>query len=233
MLNDAPGKQRIADQLAGHLHAVSQRRRRRLDDPMPADFTRLKAWQADRLAATHADLLADPRYRPAARFFLEELYGTHDFTVRDAEVARILPTLVSVLPVPALTVLTEAVKLDDLSESLDDDMVKALRRLDRPGAVDTATYRQAYAICGRRSDRERQIMLVGKVGAELDRITRKPLLATTLSLMRRPAQAAGLGDLHRFLDAGFRAFRHMKGSAEFLEAITQRETAFMASTMPG
>ncbi len=36
----------------------------------------LQRWQSARLARTYADLLASPRYRPAAAFFLDELYGS-------------------------------------------------------------------------------------------------------------------------------------------------------------
>ena len=39
-------------------------------------------------ARTHADLLASERYHDAARFFLEDLYGTKDFSACDARVRR-------------------------------------------------------------------------------------------------------------------------------------------------
>ena len=51
---------------------------------------RLREWQAARLAQTHGDLLASPRYAQAATFFLSDLYGEKDFSERDAEVERIL-----------------------------------------------------------------------------------------------------------------------------------------------
>jgi hypothetical protein len=58
----------------------------------------LRAWQARRLAFTHADLLATPRYRDATRFFLDELYGVKDFSQRDAELARVVGILAAELP---------------------------------------------------------------------------------------------------------------------------------------
>ena len=83
------------------------------------DYPRLKEWQAARLARTYADLLASPRYRPAAAFFLSDLYGPKDFRTRDEELARVVPIMVHVLPARALLTLLEAVKMDTLSESLD------------------------------------------------------------------------------------------------------------------
>ena len=84
---------------------------------------KLRNWQAKRLAATHADLLASSRYMAAATFFLNE-----DLSERDAEVEKIFPLLTSVLPVSALRALVMALEVDALSERFDAAMVKALGR---------------------------------------------------------------------------------------------------------
>jgi hypothetical protein len=47
--------------------------------------------------------------------------------------------------------------------------------------------------------------------------------------MRRPAQAAGLGELQRFLESGFDTFGAMKGAAEFLDTVRDREQALSAA----
>ena len=54
---------------------------------------RLRAWQAARFERTYADLMASDRYRPAAEYFLSDLYGPKDFSERDDELARLLPVL--------------------------------------------------------------------------------------------------------------------------------------------
>ena len=61
------------------------------------------------------------------------------------------------------------------------------------------------------------------VGESLDKLTRKPLLRQTLKLMRGPAQMAGLGALQAFLESGFDTFRAMRGAADFLSTVRQRE----------
>ena len=197
----------------------------------------LRKWQAARLARTHAALLAHPRHSPAARFFLEELYGPRDHRQRDRDVARIVPKLVKVLPERAVLTLVDALRLDALSESLDAAMVASLRKAGRvdPGgqllALDDAAYAVAYRAvageAGRASDRRRQIELVGEIGHSLDRVTRLPLIASALRLMRAPAEKAGLADLHRFLQGGFEAFRALKGADQFLRCIAEGETAVM------
>jgi hypothetical protein len=197
------------------------------DSGHAADHDALRRWQSARLAESYADLLADARYAPAARFFLTELYGPQDFSARDAEVARVLPTLVATLPAKALAALVEALRMDALSESLDADMVRQLRAAGRAQSIDTAAYAAAYRACGRLEDRQTQIDLVQQIGHTLERLTRKPLLATTLKLMRRPAELAGLGQLHRFLHEGFEAFRRMGDAERFLATVRDRETALM------
>src|SRR5574340_1383753 len=47
----------------------------------------LKDYQSRSFARTYADLLVHPRYGAAARFFLQELYGPHEFADRDAQFA--------------------------------------------------------------------------------------------------------------------------------------------------
>ena len=93
------------------------------------------------------------------------------------------------------------------------------------------------AVVGRREDRARQLGSVLEVGRELDRLTRMPGLRLTLSLMRRPAQAAGLSSLQGFLESGFDTFARMSGKGEgarsFLALIQTRETALMDALFSG
>jgi hypothetical protein len=222
-----PDKQTLGDALRRHLGEASRLRIARAAPADAVDHLALKAWQSARLARTYRDLLDNPRYHAAAGFFLEELYGTHDFTTRDTELARVIPTLVSALPARALATLVDAVRMDALSESLDAEMVAQLRLAGRASDIDEAAYAEAYRASGRRSDRELQIELVGRIGATLDRLTHMPLLGTTLRLMKKPAELAGLGRLHQFLQQGFDAFHGMRGAKEFLATVCERETALM------
>jgi hypothetical protein len=227
-------KETIGRELAACIAEAQALRVARVRDPDPDDFPRLKEWQAGRLAGSYADLLASPRHNPAAEFFtpaaeffLSDLYGPKDFRSRDEELARVVPIMVHVLPAKALMTLLEAVKMDTLSESLDTAMVLALRKLGKSKVIDWPAYVAAYRTCGRRKDREQQIILIDKIGKTLDRLTRMPLIHFSLKLMNGPAHLAGLGDLHSFLQRGFDAFSYMKGADEFLAIVTERETALM------
>jgi len=227
----------IAEQLRTHLRRAAALRNVVNADPDDAqDRLYLRAFQAQRLARTHADLLASPRYGPAASFFLTDLYGPKDFSARDAEVERILPTLVATLPGAGVQTLALAIEVDALSEELDAAMVIALRadaKLASLAQLRDDRYAAAYRRCGRRKVRERQLVLIHEVGMALAALAHKPLVHTALRLMRTPAKLAGLGELQRFLETGFDAFRHMGHADEFLQHIVTRETAILQRLYAG
>ena len=208
--------------LAAAADAVHGRRRQRL-----------REWQAARLAKTHADLLASPRYVRAATFFLSDLYGPKDFSERDAEVERILPLMTSMLPVSGLRTLLLAVEVDALSERFDAAMVTELgSRLDAPTLSDEA-YAEAYRAVGDRAGRTTQIRLIGETGEALEALARKPFVRGALKMMHGPAYLAGLGELHAFLERGLEAFRSMTNASEFIDTIVDRERAVAAAIFSG
>lgn len=198
-----------------------------------ADRARLRAFLAERLAQTYADLLASPRYGPAAEFFLSDLYGAKDRAERDETVNNVVPILARMLPAGAVHALAIAIRLDALSEELDVAMVQALRKEGGLDGLDAARYARAWQRCGRHGEREQQIGLIGEVGQVLDRLTKMTTVGVALRLMRGPAHAAGFGGVQDFLERGFRAFSHMGDAAEFLATVRARETAIAKRLFAG
>jgi hypothetical protein len=223
------GKQEIAAALRSALKEVmDERRKSRADVEASCACTALKSFQARRMAATHADLLGAPDTAAAARFFLDDLYGAHDMTQRDADIERIVPTMERLLPEAALHTIAEAIMLDALSEKLDGAMARRLGV-----EFDEAAYASAYSEVSSRADRERQLALVHSVGMSLCELVRVPLIGMTLKMMGGPARLAGLGELHEFLLRGFSAFKSMKAPRLFVETTTARETRIMENLFAG
>jgi hypothetical protein len=195
----------------------------------------LRAWQAGRLAFTHADLLDSARYRAATRFFLDELYGAKDFSQRDAELTRVIPALVRFMPNAALETIADAVELDALSERLDLAMAEAIVAdpAVRGRPIDDEAYARAFRVAGSRTDRERQIELVEHIGRSLDRLVKHPLIGGLLGAMETPARLAGLMEMHRFLVSGFAAFKAMRGADHFIRTISDREAELMRRIYAG
>ncbi|HQQ70494.1 MAG TPA: hypothetical protein PLL92_09315 [Alicycliphilus sp.] len=226
----------IGEQILACLTEVAAQRARRGADASLASAVRaVKGYQHARFQHTYADMLAHQRYGAAAQFFLDDLYGPGDFTSRDEQFARIVPGLVRMFPREIVTTVLSLGQLHALSERLDTEMGVALLAAspEAAGPVDGARYGLLWRSVGQAHERERQIVLMLRVGQALDGYTRNTLLRHSLRLMRGPAQAAGLGALQNFLERGFDTFRAMRGSEEFLAVIATRERALASLLFSG
>ena len=205
---------------------VSRERDRRRSDPaLDRRVQAVKSFQHARLQKTYEDLLNHPRFDKAARFFLDDLYGPRDFTRRDEQFARVIPTLVRLFPKRLVETVTCLIELHALTECFDTEMALQCD----VEIADAQSYKAAWQRTGRENDRVRQVDLTILIGRALDSYTKSPILRHSLRAMRRPARVAGLGDLQAFLEAGFDTFGAMGGAEEFLSTIERREKELIRS----
>lgn len=203
---------------------IIARDRRRLASVQAVQF-----WQSQRLHRTYADYAAVPRYRDAIEFFLQDLYGPHDFARRDRDLRRVLYQWEQLLPQRALEALVHALELEALSQSLDVATANTLGEVTlRP-----ESYALAYRRTGRREDRQRQIWLTLAAGRALDSLIETPALGIALRTARLPARVLGVATLQAFLERGYKAFKRMGGASDLLGAIQQRETTIMHRLFAG
>lgn len=194
----------------------------------------LQRWQAQRLARSFSVFLRDPVQRPAALFFLSDLYGDHDFRQRDADIARVLPMMQRLLPQAVLRTVADAIALGGLSHALDLRMAQALETLAPPTrGLDEALYVRAYRQVGYPRLRACQIQLIDAVGQGLDDALHMPGVVRLLRLSRVPARAAGLGELQSFLERGFEAFAALGDARRFLDEIREAELDVMRRLFAG
>jgi hypothetical protein len=208
---------KLADALG---RVIALRAELETDEQHKKRWLALKQWQIKRLRATYADLLATDRYRAAAEFFLEELYGARDVDRRDAEAQKVAPKLASLLPARAVNALLLAVQLEEMAEQFDIEMA---RIIELP--VTEKNYAEVYRATGSQAERVRQIELAERIGKALEKLAKVPMLSTMLHMMKAPAAMWGLSHLHRFLQRGFDAFVGMRGAREFLQTTNRRELA--------
>ena len=218
--------------LVRELTRVQRLHEERAGNPILAGaLERLADWQARRLRMTYADLAVDPRYSAAIQFFQNDLYGAADYSRRDADLARVVPLLVRVLPEAVIMTTAAAMELNGLSQELDRVLLARLPRAD--GYFTVAEYCKAYRRAGNYPLRHRQIKLIVDIGTALDRLVGKALVRTALAMMRQPARLAGMGALQDFLERGFAAFRDMGGATTFLATIEERETQILETIADG
>jgi len=184
----------------------------------------LRAWQTQRLARTYADFLAKDRYAPACRFFLEDIYAPQDFSQRNADILRIHDFMMRFIPPRALKTLTLAIELNNLTEALDEKLLRVL--VDEVGVSDSISetqYAAAYRLCDNYTDRLQQIEMIVTIGEGLEKLVRRRVIGWTLRLARAPAHRGGWHELQDFLERGYKAFRHMGRAHPFLNAVRSRE----------
>lgn len=194
----------------------------------------LRRWQSARLARTHSDLLADDRYASACRFFLSDIYAPKDFSQRDHDVERMFRFTSKFLPDRTLRSLALVVELNELTNELDEQLLRVL--VDDLGVTDSITvaqYATAYRICDNYAERERQIDLIVDIGYSIDRFVHTPLIGTMLRLARGPAHRAGWHELQDFLERGYAAFEDMGDADYFMQAIETREKQILDQIFAG
>lgn len=191
----------------------------------------VKRFQARRFRATYADVLASPRYKTAAAFFLHELYSDRDYAERDQQFARIASTIAKLFPQAVVNTAAALAEVHALTEQLDDLMARQwLASLkSAPELDENMRYIACWRQVGDMQARHKQLEVVLLLGRELNRLTRMPGLRTLLKMMRHPAAVAGLSSLQGFLEAGFDAFAGMRGADDFLNLIEVRETEWIAT----
>ncbi len=189
----------------------------------------LRRWQAQRLEGSFQQFLEDPRRRPAAHFFLTDVYGDHDFTQRNADIARVLPMMQRLLPAMLLDTVADGIELGALTQAFDLRMAEALQDIaPRRKRLDEQLYAEAYRHVGLPRLRSRQVDLIRDVGDGLSGALRLPGIGTLLKLSRGPARAAGLAELQGFLERGVDAFTRLDSVGGFLDEIERRERSIAA-----
>jgi len=187
----------------------------------------LSQWQCQRLQRTHHDLYHTEHFHDALVFLLEELYASTNFTQRDDDIDRIFPKIAKLLPENILYTLSQLIELNLLTQKLDDQLARMLFKTMQVTTITEENYIEAYRRCNNQDQRLHQVQLTANIGNDLDVFVKSKLLYFTLKLTRTPAEMAGLGQLHQFLNKGFDAFHNMGGVDQLLDKIVEREICIL------
>lgn len=197
-----------------------------------ARLRRLQDWQAARIQRTHHALISDPTLGPGIDFLFGEVYGGRDLRPVAEDIRRALPKALKMLPDRVMRTSALSLEAATLTLELDEALVDTLHdSLDGP--LDETLYQQGYQALGREACRRQQLALIGEVGHGIDRYVRSRIIQTTFRVVRRPAHAAGFGNLYDFLQRGFGALGAMGGVGPVLEQISATEQQIMARLLAG
>lgn len=220
-----------AENIRQSIARVTELRARQAQAPELASAVRdIKHFQSRRFMGSYADLMRDPTVRPATQFFLDELYSPGDYSDRDAQFVRIAGTLQTIFPRPVVDTALTLALLHARTEELDHAMAEAWLAQGET-THEALRYAVAWRTVGQAEARRQQLAWVMALGHDLTRFTRTPGLRTLLRLMRKPAQAAGMGALQHFLELGFDTFGALarkRGAVEgFMDTVRERESRLM------
>ncbi|MBU0542354.1 MAG: hypothetical protein KKC58_08150 [Gammaproteobacteria bacterium] len=195
----------------------------------------IKLFQNNRLGITYKDLLEDKGMRAACRFFLDQLYCTHDVSTRDHQVERVLPKLEKLLPGGAVDTVRKVIYMDYLAELLDDEITMFINEKEfySDNLRKEKSYIEAFRKQGQFDLRERQILLVREVGESLRKLMRLPFLRPLMKMTRGAAQKASLEDFHDFLSQGLDAFASLEKPTLFFQLIQEREMSILEGIRQG
>ncbi len=223
-MGDKPGN---LGQFLGQLQHGGIQREELQAVPLEPQLALLRAWQANRLAGTYADLLEDPSFAPACRFFLSDIYAPRDFSQRDRDAERMHTLLSRIMPAPLLQAFTELIDLNSLTHQLDATLLQALVQLGLTETLTAAMYAEGYRMCANRNERERQIELIQKLLIIVGEVAHMWGTGPVLKLARVPVERAGFGELFDFTQRGYDAFKPMKNYKTFAAIIRQRESEIL------
>ena len=226
-------------QIRQALQQVDTLRLQRQEQPsLLASVAWIKQFQLARFQASYADLLESPVYASTAQFFVMRLYGDATPESRDAQFARIAPSIAKIFPEAVVQTAVDVAQLHALTEQLDQDMARAALLgekqpldLDDHSAQACDLYLSAWEQLACTHLREEQLRRVLALGHRMGELVQVKGLALALRMMRGPAQLAKMGALQNWLEEGFSTFsalhRHPNASDRFLNLVAERENQFI------
>lgn len=202
-----------------------------LSDPdLLEKYERFLEWQVAYSLPFYAEFQDRPETAAAVEFVLSDLIGT-GVSARDADLARVVPIMVRLLPGKALTVLASAVELNARALAINLDIC---RRLFKTRSIDAGISERDYCDAFRRTtSRDECLELVAltiALGHSLKKMVHSRVLGMTLRAMHHPAHAAGFGAMQDFLEKGYWTFRAIEEVDYFLDRLAVRMTEIFTRT---
>ncbi len=190
------------------------------------DFSTLKhglqQFQSNRLNETYADLREDSQYAAISDFFFNRLYAPADFTFRDTSIKTLQQTLEGKIYRPIAAAMAKVVKLHELSDRLDDQMVEKMIENHIDAQLTMDQYRTIYCQIDC-DERVNQIKMAGDATRSFYHLSRKWMVAISLKTINVASHFLNIGDIMDFINEGYTAFRKIRDIDYFIDTLSSRE----------
>ena len=197
----------------------------RSDEESLRQFKSFINWQVAYLLPFFSEFETRPDTAAAVKFIVSDLMGS-GISARDADVARIIPIMVRLLPENALQALAAAMELN--ARTLMINLANCRDLSERTDISKGISEREFCAAFRRTTTLDECLDLIDLtivLGHTLKRLVRNRLLRMTLHAMHYPAHAAGFGAMQDFLEKGYTTFHAIDDVDYFLGQFAKRITA--------
>jgi excinuclease UvrABC ATPase subunit len=185
----------------------------------------LQSYQAKRIANTYNDFKNNPQYAKLYHFFLEHIYGPRDFGFRNQSIKSLYKKLTKFLHGEIIDAIGKVIELNDLSDSLDNQMAALLEEQGFAHNISDQRYKELYKSCNNYEQRKHQIELLVDSVKGVHHVSQMRFIGISLKAVQKAAHLAGIGKIMDFLVEGYEAFRSADDINFFTDMITERETA--------
>ena len=188
--------------------------------------------QVQRLHKTYADFFANPEYTKISRYFFDQIYGAGDKASRDAAFNKIYEKLSAAVNPKRITRVTQLKQLNELTDELDLRVAREFIRSHKKHAMTLEDFEACYKALNNKAERELQLQLLLDTTRFFHKLAHVPLLGFVIKPTQLAARALGVEYIMEFFMEGYRAFKSVKNAEPFMQAIEERERAYINSLLP-
>jgi hypothetical protein len=188
--------------------------------------------QVQRLHKTYADFFANPEYTKISRYFFEQIYGAGDKASRDAAFNKIYEKLSAAVNPKRIVRVTQLKQLNELTDELDLRVAREFIRSRKKHAMTLEDFEACYKALNNRAERELQLQLLLDTTRFFHKLAHFPMLGFVIKPTQLAARALGVEYIMEFFMEGYRAFKSVKNAEPFMQAIEERERAYLNSLLP-
>lgn len=215
-----------ADRLRRYTEQSNAVHEQYLSDPqLLQEYEYFLDWQVAYSLPFYSEFEENPETAAAIEFVVSDLIGTN-VSARDADLARIIPVMVRLLPRKSLQTTASAMELNARAMAINLSICQQLfETTDAETGISERDYSAAFRQSTSLDECVELIDLIVDLGHALKGMVRSPLLGSTLRAMHRPAHAAGFGAMQDFLENGYTTFHAIDDVDDFLDRFAKRMTA--------
>ncbi len=190
-------------------------------------------WQVAYSLPFYSEFQDDPNTAAAVEFVISDLIGT-GVSSRDADLARVIPVMVRLLPAKALQTLASAMELNARALSTNLEICQCLlATTSMDSGISERDYCAAFRQTTSLDECLELIELTTKLGRSLNHMVRSPILGMTLRAMHLPARAAGFGAMQDFLETGYTTFSAIEEVDKFVDRFALRMDEMLTRACEG